>query len=1372
MADLYFKIIADTKELDEAYKKLDQMGKLSDELMRKLSSADPGSKEFKELNKQLSALEKQYEATVKKVAQLEGKLAGMTGKTANSVLASSNIEAGAYESVTATIQQVLGVRNQNLTLLAREEAAIKQVASERRALEQLERNNAITAKEAARQRAGLIDRETQHKEAASDLRMTIIAETKEMQAADTSMRQMSLTLGRMREAYRQLSETERNSAFGQQLQKDIHGLNQKMITLDAAIGNHQRNVGNYASSWNGLSYSIQQVVRELPSLSFGFGTFMNAIGNNVPMAADELRKAIMEYKAYLATIKSGATDIPKVAPVWKQLASSIFSWQTALVVGITLLTVYGKDLINWAQKLMRVDDSQSKLNKSIGEFNTALLKEKSALRSVFTALLKSNEGTEGRRKAINEVNTLYGKYLPHLLSEKSSLDEINKAYRKITSAILENTAAKAQAQAIEKATEENIERQTERMDSLGKKIKKGFNVTTDEELNNLMDSVRKSIENSLGKGENSIQAALGGLSVLDEKKPTAYVYDRKGIYDEIRAYAKDIYEYYDTVNQIQKKYNPFFNKEEADKAVVQNKQYFESIKQQAVSVLESIAPTQKTLLDTGNTLGIDPAVVIAYKKAKVDIAKADEALKVYDPYEKKQKESDKLLSITGKLNRSILDSELKLQSGRIAIMEDGKAKRIALAKQETRDTIAAIQKEKEEYRQKAKESKEKVDPTVIKTFDDRELAAKAKEKADIARVEKEYADEYRQRTKALTDVFLNEEERKLSAIKTRYAEERKWADDQLRTGGMTKEEHTSYSVNINNAEQQETYRSLLDNLNDYKQKEKDIRDKWDTDINAAVEAKDAFLVAKLQEGKQKALSTLNFQMLQESAEWMRLFGNLDTLTVDELNKLIDSIQSQLDSGALTLNPVDAKALIDSLNEAKEKVAEKSPFQALAKSSGEMKKALADLRKAEDEGLSGEQLDSYKKKVKDSADNVKKSITAIGDAYGQVSDVMKSAAELIGMVDEGLGETVNNAISLGDAVMNVGEVVANAVIAFAAGMNAMESASVILLVIKAVIMAVMAAISLFNGDKRHEKKIKELQDQAEVLERSYDNLGKSIEKVFSKDASKLIDQQNKLLEQQKVLIQQQIREEEAKKKTDNDKIKDWKNQIEDINNTIAENKEKAVDAIFGEDLKSAIENFADAYANAWASGEDRAKSAKDTVRNMMRQMVTESIKAAMESSKAMEQIRTKLEEFYADNVLSGWEKDYIYKMAEGLQSELDDKFGWADSLMKDNEPKDGVSGQLQAAMTEGTASQLVGLWNSTSIDMRELKQISLANGETVSSILTDVSEIMRQNILIEQNTRRGADNTDGLIDELQSGFNALDRRLGEIERNTKVSKSRG
>ena len=240
------------------------------------------------------------------------------------------------------------------------------------------------------------------------------------------------------------------------------------------------------------------------------------------------------------------------------------------------------------------------------------------------------------------------------------------------------------------------------------------------------------------------------------------------------------------------------------------------------------------------------------------------------------------------------------------------------------------------------------------------------------------------------------------------------------------------------------------------------------------------------------------------------------------------------------------------------------------------------------------------------------------------------------------------------------------------------------VIQGVVQSFTAWIKGFARlkDSQKEVKIEELQEQIEDLDRVYDQLEKQIDKVYSKDASDLIDQQNKLLEQQKVLIQQQIKEEQDKKNTDDERIKEWQQQLEDIDALIADNKEAAVDAIFGEDLKSAIDNFSSAYAEAWANGEDRAESAKEVVRNMMRQMVVESIKAATQSSEAMERIRQKLQEFYADNILSGWEQDYIYDMAEYLQKELDKQFGWAENLMKDDE-----SSKQQSASSRGFGSEM-------------------------------------------------------------------------------------
>ena len=221
--------------------------------------------------------------------------------------------------------------------------------------------------------------------------------------------------------YDRLSATDRKSTIGTNLQKQIQALNTEISSAEQATGRYQRNVGNYASSWNGLSVSVQQVARELPSLAVGWNTFFLAISNNLPMLADELKKAAAEYKAFKMAVAAGNNDVAKVAPVWKQLITSIFSWQTALVAAITLLSVYGKDIIEWTKSLLRggkalsyLTDQQKRLNEAQKESIDGIFKESTQLKILYTIATDSARSYEARVKAAKKMQELYPEYLGYL----------------------------------------------------------------------------------------------------------------------------------------------------------------------------------------------------------------------------------------------------------------------------------------------------------------------------------------------------------------------------------------------------------------------------------------------------------------------------------------------------------------------------------------------------------------------------------------------------------------------------------------------------------------------------------------------------------------------------------------------------------------------------------------------------------------------------------------------------------------------------------------------------------------------------------------------------------------------------------------------
>ena len=439
------------------------------------------------------------------------------------------------------------------------------------------------------------------------------------------------------------------------------------------------------------------------------------------------------------------------------------------------------------------------------------------------------------------------------------------------------------------------------------------------------------------------------------------------------------------------------------------------------------------------------------------------------------------------------------------------------------------------------------------------------------------------------------------------------------------------------------------------------------------------------------------------------------------------------------------------------------------------------------GITKEQFDVLRKSpdqlkaIKDEIANVRREADQMETSFNKVSNGLKKVftsesdakklKEGLAEIEEGMNEIMQAGQFLSDTFSKLGDSFGGVFGGIAEGFSvAMDTVSSAMNGAKAgsmfgpigasagaaigVVTSLAGAIAKIH-DKKNEKRIQRLQDQIDTLDKSYEKLDKSIQKAYSNDASRLIDQQNKLLEQQKVLIQQQIREEQDKKNTDKDRIKEWQSQIDEINEAIADNKEKAKDAIFGEDLKSAIDNFANAQAEAWASGEDRAESAKDTVKKMMRQMVTESIKAATESSGAMKKIRDKLKEFYADNVLSGWEQDYIYNMAEELQKEIDRQFGWADSLMKDKveepEKEEDISeNSLKGAYAKASQESidlLAGQTGAVRILLEDIRGGMQPIREQMRLIYDmqsrgweDVKAIRELSDKVEKNTDRIAENT--------------------------------
>lgn len=287
-------------------------------------------------------------------------------------------------------------------------------------------------------------------------------------SASGSYNEMNAAMLELQKRYKALSEADRESSVGKNLISQANSLNNKLKEIDAQFGNYQRNVGNYASSWNGLNVQTQQLLRELPSLTMSFNQFFLAISNNLPMFADELRRASEEFKRMKA---EGLTAIP----VWKQLLGSIFSWQAALVIGITLLSAYGSEIIKWVGSLFSAKKTIDVLNESTKAFNEAMnegaknaQQEVTRLQLLYKAATDTARGQEERNKAVNALQKQYPNYFKNLDAEAIKNGTAQKSYENLTTAILRA----AQARAVEKQITKNSEQILEYENAITEAYKK------------------------------------------------------------------------------------------------------------------------------------------------------------------------------------------------------------------------------------------------------------------------------------------------------------------------------------------------------------------------------------------------------------------------------------------------------------------------------------------------------------------------------------------------------------------------------------------------------------------------------------------------------------------------------------------------------------------------------------------------------------------------------------------------------------------------------------------------------------------------------------------------------------------------------------
>lgn len=565
---------------------------------------------------------------------------------------------------------------------------------------------------------------------------------------------------------------------------------------------------------NNLKMQFSQVARELPSLAMGPQMFILAISNNLPMLAD----AIADVRKQNELLGN------KGVPVWKQLASAVFSWQTALVAAISLGIVFGKEIGNWVSSLFNVKKELSETQKLQEQLNSARRKggesaaeESAKLKILYTATQDSTKSMRERNKAVDELQKMYPDYFGKLSNEAILAGNAASAYDELTKAIIRKGQAQAAEDIVADYSKKNFQ--------LNRSIRADRDWTT--------------------KNRSAYESALN---------------ERDRLWGQYKG-NMDVY--------ISGEYTKWMGKSDEGRLIMQYEKKMQNIKKYT----DEIAKNNKAIEDTVKQIDTS-AYTTDFSGTKTGTGtneeKTDYASQLADARVKSQQTTEKL---------------------RIQIMQEGIAKRMALAKQEYDESVADIDKQERDMLAKMDQSRKQGDNIPQSQYED------VKNTANTNRV--------------LAEQVYNE---KIYQIEQEY-----------------RDKATQSLIDYN--KQYGTYQEKrLAIAMDYARK-----------IAAAETEGEADVLTRERDDK---LASLDFEEMKKGMDWDKIFGDLDRVSTDTLESLREKLKEYLEGIGDDISPESFKEVMDAFKDIDSELADRSPFETMKKGYEDYKSAMEEVRSAQ------------------------------------------------------------------------------------------------------------------------------------------------------------------------------------------------------------------------------------------------------------------------------------------------------------------------------------------------------------------------------------------------------------------------------------------
>ena len=599
-----------------------------------------------------------------------------------------------------------------------------------------------------------------------------------------------------------------------------------------------------------------------------------------------------------------------------------------------------------------------------------------------------------------------------------------------------------------------------------------------------------------------------------------------------------------------------------------------------------------------------------------------------------------------------------------------------------------------------------------------------KGKSDIIKKQQEDVEQKaKDRTKALLSEYADYLGKKIT-FEANYAENSRLLNEQLAKAKTDDERRIALEALANLEKERkkyakssgnEDYDALVEEYKTYQQKCADISAQYDEKIALATQQNNEELVAKLQEAKNKALSSAALQELTDSGAWEQLFGNLDDLTTAQIQALIDKIEAQKAQLGVELNPQDLDVVLSKLREAKDEIQTRNPFKALSTA---LKDYKTDASKAN--------LSEVFKGVGATADLVKGSFDAVTGAIekmgGSMDDETQAILGDVGGIVDGIGQ-----MAQGYATMNPAQMIQGAV-----GM-------------------LTSVFDLFNSrDRKAERAIKKHAAAVKELERVYKALEHAVDKALGES---VYDNQKALINnmrEQRAHLRAMWEAEEGKKKTDRDKVNQYKEQYEELGRQIEDTIAEITESVTQTSAKDLATQLSDAIAEAYSDGfnSDKVKSAIEKVTN---QVLGNAVKNALKKQFLEQQLQNAVKQLQRDmgfddegggsfDGLTPEEqqrfKDRVNSIAQGYAEALKLYEDLFKDLDDNGDPTTSLSGAIKGASQE-SIDLLAGQTNAVRVN--QVQEIEILRQQLIhlANIDGKLSVSNRHLEQIEKNTSGSA-----------------------------------